>query len=995
VTVLFCDMTDSTALSGRLDAESLREVMVRYYALMRECLERHGGTVEKFIGDAVVAVFGFPVLHEDDAWRALSAATEMLDAVESLNYELRPLIGVEIGIRIGVNTGEVVAVRDAVSGQVLASGGAMNVAARLQQHAAPGEIILGPVTRALAARDAVLVSVGGLSLKGVAEPVPAWRLVELQPPGTSHFQDLDLPFFGRAYELEQLGRLLDQVVGGGVGCQLVTLLGDPGVGKTRLAAEFAAKAGDRGTLIGAGRCRPYGEGTPLHALGEAVRQIVDAAGDRGALGPQPDPDVAEALAYLQSGLLLDGSPGELPHQLVWAAALVLETIGRSRPVLLVVDDLQAAKPVLLDILDQLTGRITGGAVLVLGLGRLELLDDSPSWGSDRPNASVLSLGPLSDDESRLLVAALTEVQPHRAGLAEQIVERADGNPFFLEQLVAITDQAGLDSLPPTVRSVIAARLDRLDPMEQDVLLRAAVPGNRFSTTELAALLEAEPAVGDPPEQALGALTRRRLIVAERAAEVYRFSSMLVHDVAYNTLSKRARLRYHEVLALWYRRDTQSPDLVGLHLERAYRLAVELHPADQRVRRLRIDAAQTLATAGALALRRSDLHWAADLLAQAFALYDEASPERAAVGVHLAEARLLLGTDPLAQQTLRTLADEASAAGDQGTAAHARLLLAALELPGPSAAEEALATVPVFEAAGDHLGLARAWLRAAQLRQLGGRYGEAEELLRCALEHAVQADTQLELATVIGGLAISLWRGPTPVEAALAGCGTLLAEHAEGHRAVRATVSCPRAVLLAYRGEYDEARLLVQGAIRIITELGHAYGAGTMLIFAAILEGLAGQWDTAEELLRDAAGASLSRGDTLSYAAAAAGLARAQLEQGHDGAALEAAGIVATGDPFLDAEVYGVKARALAARGDRDPALQAAEHALAAASVTDSTACQATAELDRAHVLRALDDHVAAAVAAATAGQLFQAKGHLVGVGWAASFSIPSYPTEAR
>jgi class 3 adenylate cyclase/tetratricopeptide (TPR) repeat protein len=982
VTVLFCDMTDSTALSGRLDQESLREIMIRYYALMRGCLERYGGTVEKFIGDAVVAVFGVPVLHEDDALRALSAATEMLTAVQTLNDELRGLIGVEIGIRIGVNTGEVVAAEDVSSGQVLAAGEAVNVAARFQQHAAPGQVILGPVTRILTASDTVVVSVGELTLKGKTEPVPAWQLVGLRSPDAARFPELEVPFFGRAAELEHLLRYWDEATLA-AGGQLVALHGEPGVGKTRLAAEFAARVTARGALVGTGRCRPYGEGTPLHVLGEALRHLVDEARNRDILDGR-SPDFDEALAYLGSSLLRDGSPGDLPDQLVWAATLVLETIGRRLPVLLIMDDLHAAKPVLLDVLVQLAGRIADAAVLVLGVARPELLERVPAWGGDR----MLWLGPLSAEEAQLFLAALSEVAAHRAGLAEEIVERAGGNPFFLEQLAAIGDEPGTDSLPPTVRSVIAARLDLLDPLEQDVLLRAAVPGSRFSQSELGALLEAEPAITAPPDQTLSTLTQRRLIETEWPADAYRFSGVLIRDVAYNTLPKRARLRYHEVLATWHRRRTQSPDLAGRHLERAYRLAAELHPADPRVRLLRIDAAQTLAMAGAQALRGSDLHWAADLLAQALDLHDEASPEHIAVGVHLAEARLLLGTDPHAQQTLQTLAAEATAAGDLRTAAHARLLLAALELPRPSAVEDALATVPIFEAAGDELGLARAWLRVGQLRQLGGRYAEAEELLGRALRHAVATDTQLELATVMGGLATSLWRGPTPVEAALVGCQELLAAHGDGRRAVRATVNCPYAVLLAYRGDYDEARDLVQASTQIISELGHAYGAATMMIFAAMLEGLAGRWDAAEHLLRDAAQASLARGDTLSYAAAAAGLTRAYLEQGQDGAVLEAVEerVTATGDPFLDAEIYGVKARALATRGEQAAARRTAELALAAANLTDSTVCLATVELDRAHVLRALGDHQEAAAAAAAAGRFYQAKGHLVGVDRAASFS---------
>lgn len=975
VTVLFCDMADSTALSGRLDPESLREVMVRYYALMRECLERHGGTVEKFIGDAVVAVFGVPVLHEDDARRALSAATEMLRAVEALNEELRALVGVEIGIRVGVNTGEVVAAEDVTSGQLLASGEAMNIAARLQQHAGVGQIVIGPVTRLLVERDSVLASLGSLSLKGVADPVPAWRLVELRPPGTSVFRDPDLPFLGRQAELDQLARLMAQ----GTDCQLVVVHGDPGVGKTRLAAEFAAQAGSRGALVGLGRCQPYGEGTPLHALGEALRQVVAATSSRAAAGH----DFDEALTYLQAGLLLDGSPGELPDQLIWAMTQVLRQIGSGHPVLLVLDDLQAAKPVLRDILRRLADRFTGAPVLLLGVARPELIEDN-GWTGVR----FLPLAPLSPDDSRLLVAALSEVAPHRNGMTEEIVERAGGNPFFLEQLVALSGRSapGTNALPPTVRSVIAARLDLLRPLERDVLLRAAVPGVRFSAPELGAVLVAEPPIPDLPEQALGTLTRRRLIVKEAVADGYRFSGVLVRDVAYHTLSKRDRLRYHEALAGWYQRQTLSPDLAGMHLERAYRLVAELHPAHQRVGQLRLEAARTLGVAGVRALRRSDLHWAADLLGQSFELHEEGSPERATVGVQLAETRMLLGTDPDAQQTLQGLARAASAAGDRRTASHAYLLLAAIELPGPSAAEEAMATVPVFEAAGDDLGLARAWLRVAQLRQLAGRYGDAEELLLRALRHALRSGMELELATVIGGLATSLWRGPAPAGDAVNRCRRLLAEYGGGRRAVRAAVNCPHAVLLAYRGEHNEARALVRSSMQIITDLGHAYGATAMMIFAANVEGLAGRWDAAEELLRDAALSSERHGDTLSHSAANAALARARLERSHGGGTAHIGDIGAvTSDPFLDADTYGVRARILAARGDRDQALHTIGRAAAAADITDSTACRATAELDRAHVLRALGDEAKAAAAARAAAILFNTKGHLVGARWAGTF----------
>jgi predicted ATPase len=437
--------------------------------------------------------------------------------------------------------------------------------------------------------------------------------------------------------------------------------------------------------------------------------------------------------------------------------------------------------VLFEVLGRVAGGIADAAVLIIGLGRPELLESV-----SRPDMGLLSLGPLPYADAVRLVAGLTDTVAHQAGLAEQIAERAGGNPFFVEQLVAITDQGNDEALPPTVRSVVAARLDLLDPVAQDALLRAAVPGPRFSGPELGALLDAEPVLADPPERLLATLARRRLIVAEQADGGYRFAAALIRDVAYHTLPKRARMQYHEVLAHWHRARLSGPALIGEHLEQACRLSVELSPADTQFG-LRAEAAATLTEAGLLALRQGDLHWATDLLDRALSLHD-AEPGRLATSVHLAETRVLLGTDPDVWPTLRQLADRAAQIGEAGTAAHARLLLAASELPGPDAADDALASVPVFTAAGDQLGLARAWLRAGQVRQLSGQYEQAENLLERALPHALAIDSQLEIATITGGLATSLWRGPVPAAAALNGCRALLVAHADGRRAVRAAVN---------------------------------------------------------------------------------------------------------------------------------------------------------------------------------------------------------------
>jgi class 3 adenylate cyclase/tetratricopeptide (TPR) repeat protein len=976
VTVVFCDMTDSTALSGRLDAESLRELMLRYYTLMRDCLERHGGTVEKFIGDAVVAVFGVPVLHEDDALRALRAAVEMTEAIEELNRELRPRIGEQVGIRIGVNTGEVVAAEDAGNGQVLSSGEAVNVAARLQGHAAPGEILIGPVTRVLAGDAAVVTGVGKLTLKGIAVPVPAWRLSALRQPPAVPFRDRDDLFVGRSAELARLTEALDEARRSSR-CQVVLVYGEAGIGKSRLAEAFAAACG-QSVVAGAGRCQAYGEGSTLHVLTEALRRLAAAARHDGLLRGGMDPDLRDALAWLR-----DGAPGELPDQFAWAATTVLRAIGRNRPAVLFLDDLHTARPVLFEVLRAIAGRVGDAAVLIVGLGRPELAEGLPGDIALLPHWP-LPLGPLPGSDAVRLVASLLDTTAHHAGLVEQIAERGGGNPFFLEQLVGVIDQGnGGDTLPPTIRTVVAARLDLLDPVSQDALLRAAVLGPRFSVLELSALLRAEPALAEKPQTVLATLARQRLIVAERAGGGYRFTTALIRDVAYHTLSKRARVLYHEVLARWHRMRLSGPDLIGAHLEQAWLLSMELGSGGAQGD-LRSDAAATVTKAGLLALRRGDLHWAADLLERALRLHG-AEPGRLATGVHLAETRMLLGVDPDARPALQELADRAARVGEARVAAHARLLLAAFELPGADAAAEALASVPVFAAADDQLGLARAWLRAGQLRQLAGQYGQAEDLLRRALSHALAIDSHLEIATAVGGLAASLWRGPVPAQTAMAGCRALLVEHSGGRRAVRATVNCPLAALLAGQGEFAGARELVRHSERIIGELGHASGASAVSVFAALVEGLAGEWARAEALLREAARASAVRGDALTATAAAAGLARALLEQGSDPLISDCPPQLC-GDPYVDADLCGVTARARARLGDADGARGDADLARAIAAGTDSAECQATAELDRAHVLRQLGDLAGAEAAGAESARLYAVKGHLVGVRRAAAFA---------
>ena len=380
VTVVFCDVARSTALGERLDAESLRGVMGRYFEEMRAVLERHGGTVEKFIGDAVMAVFGIPVVREDDALRAVRAAAGMRDAVISLNDELERERGVRIQVRIGVNTGEVAA-GDSVGGQAFATGDAVNVAGRLEQAAQPGEILIGESTYRLV-RDAVTVeSVKPLTVKGKGEAVSAVRLLAV-PEVTG--RRLGSPIVGRDRELELLDRAFDGVVRDHA-CRLVTVLGSAGVGKSRLVKEFTSSRAKEATIV-RGRCLSYGEGitfpiasdepqaaaltgeeSPQAAL-EKIRSLVESASDAGLIVEH----VAETIGLATAGAGHGGS--------FWAIGRLFEELASRRPLVVVFDDIQWAEPTFLDLVQAVAEQSREAPILLLCIARPELLEVRPAWG---------------------------------------------------------------------------------------------------------------------------------------------------------------------------------------------------------------------------------------------------------------------------------------------------------------------------------------------------------------------------------------------------------------------------------------------------------------------------------------------------------------------------------------------------------------------------------------------------------------------------------------
>jgi len=577
VTVLFADVAGSTELGEMSDAEDIRAVLARYYAIAREVIAAHGGTVEKFIGDAVMAVFGIPQAHGDDAERALAAALALRDAV-GLDTQTASL-----ALRIGVNTGEVVAIREADAGDFLVTGDAVNVAARLQQHADPGAILVGERT-CRASSTFRFASEQRITVKGKRDPIVGATLVER----LAERRIPRAPFLGREHDLAQL-ELVARRAFGERRPQLVTVTAPAGTGKSRLVEEFASRLGPD-VRVAIAQCLPYGAAVTFLPLRGLVR---------GLLRADPDGDVmtrlreafasagygdedATRLASLVGATLGDAGETERRDrdEIFTAWRLLVEALAAAGPLVVVFEDLHWASDTLLDLVEHVTVSRTNAPLVIVALARPELLDRRPAWGARRRSFTSIGLEPLSDAESRELVAVLTESVPD--GMTDRIVERAGGNPFFVGELVRAFEErrrAGIGDadvqLPDTVHATVLARIDILPQRERQVLELAAVSGRTARVRAIQALLpEMEPReIADALEE----LAMRDLLVAQ-GSESYAFRHIVVREVAYATLPRAARVHGHLRLAHWLEtgapaRANELAELVAYH----YRQAIALSP----------------------------------------------------------------------------------------------------------------------------------------------------------------------------------------------------------------------------------------------------------------------------------------------------------------------------------------------------------------------------------------------------------------------------------
>ena len=1011
VTVIFCDVVDSTPLAEFLDPESVRDVMTRFFRTMRGALEAHGGTVEKYIGDAVMAVFGVPFLHEDDAIRAVRAAQAMREALDGLNVDLQTRFGVQVQMRIGVNTGEVV-VGDPAAGQALVVGDAVNVAARLEQAARTGDVLLGPTTYALV-RDGVHgVPMQPLALKGKTRSIVAYRLLSVRPGPDQVGSRPDPPLVGRDHELETLRSAFDLATAER-SCVLVTILGPAGIGKSRLAREFARRVGPDALLLH-GRCLPYGDGITFWPVAGVVKQVsgITEADDRGEArskieaatsGSSDGALVAERVASV-TGF---GSTVAGLQETFWAIRRFLEWTGRDRALLVIIDDLQWAEPTLLDLVEYLAGWSRDVAMMLLCLARPDLMDVRPTWASGIDSASVLSIDPLDVQQSHQLVSELLGGTDLDDAAFSRIAEPAAGNPLFLEEMLRMLDDDGLLQrqgdrwvttsdpgnvrVPDSIQALLGARLDRLSHEERLVIRSAAVVGKVFwwgAVEELAP----EP-VRARVGSALQTLVRKDLIRPEPSTvageDAFRFHHILIQEAAYRGAPKEVRAELHEAFAIWLEgvagdRFVELEEVIGYHLEQAHRYRAELGPLGDREHDLGTRAGLRLARAGIRAFERRDIPAAADLLGRATALLPHEHPDRRVALLALGEALEEGGDLGPALAAFEDAEGMAKEAGDEVSAANAAILRLFLsEMTDPRGSVDALAEaerlIATLEAAGDDRGLARAWILIGNLHMADARYGQADDALARSIEHARRAGATREESDALGRYTGTGTYGPAPAEEIERRCGELLERSAgTGYEApaLRAL-----AWVRAMQGRFDEARLLVERSRAIFEDLGLRLRSTFLFETAGEIEMLAGDAVAAEREFRSGLDAAVEMGEQGFESTMAAALAHALIEQGRPDEAEEmvSASELAGAEDDVTTQVLGrsAKARIHAGRGRYLEAERLARDAVALSETTDDLNMRGDTLVDLATVLLSAADLDGAMEAFDAALTLYESKGNRV------------------
>ncbi len=876
VTVLFADLAGSTALGERLDPEDVRVLQSELFELVSSQVVHFGGITEKFIGDAILAVFGVPLAHEDDAERAVRAALGIHEAFPAFAARVADAHGAEVGLRIGVNTGDVIASREAAArGEMIVTGDAVNVAARLQQLAEPGEVLVGERTRQATHRVISYGERGSLEAKGKALPVQAWQAIAaVAPLGTRGF-GRGAPLIGRDDELTLL-RLAAARVERERSPQLVTVFGQAGVGKSRLVSEFLA--GLDGARVLLGRCVPYGDGITYLPLAEIAGALAGIRGDERAdvaieklrasvTGTVPAEHAERVVAALTwtMGLSLPGRSagiglgGEVRHTLHDAWTKYLAALGRGGLIVLVVEDIHWASEPLLDLLTDVIDALEDTSVLVVCPSRPELLDTRPSWGTGRLNASSLTLAPLSANDAERLLQALLDFETIPEAVARQILEPAEGNPFFVEELLAMlveqgaieerhgtwaaTERLARTSMPDSIHGVIAARLDLLEAREREALRECSVMGRVFWPSAVG--------VDDDLVATLG----RRAIVSEQPESAFSgrrefaFKHALTHEVAYATLPRYERGALHRRVAEWLGdsvpdRQAETTELIAFHFEQA------LHwgERDEELSRRAFDA---LLGAGDAAVRRGAYASAERLFGRALELMPTGDDRASAL---LMAARVDIHTTAYetALSRLGEVAALAEESGDLSVRADALGLRArASWLLGRwrDALESAEGAVATLEGLPESEELARALARLSQIHMLRA-LPNAEATATRAIDVAVRTGEQAAEANARNNLfTAKSSRGVIPTVEDVTGVVDLALAAGAHDEAVRGVVNYLwSAALLA---PLEPVEQFVEELTATHLERGlnaEAYGEYLRLSLAALIYVPTGRWAEADAVV---------------------------------------------------------------------------------------------------------------------------------------------------
>jgi class 3 adenylate cyclase/tetratricopeptide (TPR) repeat protein len=1023
VTIVFADLVGSTALHERLDAESVRHVMDRYYRALRAAVESHRGTVVKLLGDGVMAAFGVPRVAEDDAVRAVRAAVEIVEAVRRVaptrlgedndTQTANRVTANRLAIRIGVNTGEVVV----GAGNADIVGDPVNVAARLQQGAGEDEVLIGEATQRLVGELVTLQPSGELSLKGRSETVNAYRVLSLEAPAPT----TATAFVGRDDELRRISAAYDDAVARRT-ARLIVVISSPGLGKSRIVAEAVRRLGERSVVIEA-HCDAGGRST-FAPLGDALRALLgvsdsaDLRSVRAAIEKQAPATGAEG-GRVANGVaaLLTGTP-ESAEETFFAVRRFLAALAAARgsaqqprPVLLAIDDLHWGEPLLLDLIEHLAQWTVDVPLLMLLAARPELRDlRATLTATGGLVADVVSLSGLDAGAATRLAVNAVGAAELPAAVVGRVLAISEGNPLFVGELLrmlvhdgtlkregnrwATTVELAELEMPPTIHALLAARIERLRPQERTVLERAAVLGRHFSRAAVAQLL--------PPEiedldACLESLRRSELVESDAGRflgePALRFHHALIRDAAYRRLLKGTRAELHARFADWVEtragQDLEHGETIGWHLEQAHQLLAELGPIDAAGRAFGERAARYLAAAGRRALERDDVARAANLLGRAVERLDSNAPaapesagDRADLILDWCEALLSAGDLGTATRPVGEL-ERLGGDSQRLRAWHVCFAVQLAVLTDPDALLDNAAAVEtaatVLASLGDFGGEAKAHsVHAAALARLG-RIGAAEAALDRALAAARNAGDRRRANAVLAGAPLAALWGPSPVTRASGRCLDVVRvlRITQGAPAVEAVALRCQAVLEALRGRTEAARRMIASSRRMVEELGITPQLLETEMFAGLVELLDGESGGAERRLRAAYDGLRDYGLGIDAARAAALLGRALLEQGHaaEAESLSRESEALAGDDLKAAIAWrGVRAEALARRGLHRDAIELARAAVDIAAATDALLDHADARLALAVALRAAGRQADADKEDLSALDLWTAKG---------------------